>query len=143
LSVVDDVRERVQRLLCDWRGSVTQEDDHFVVDQGTARAVITVEPCGDTHAAVRVDAVTNWGLDPSLELYQYVATQAGTPLVFGALRTVERDDAKCNVVVSYGFLGDTVDPDELVNAVSVVVATAEDLGAQIKARFGGALTWDN
>ena len=142
MSIVDDVRERVHRQLCDWRGSVTEEDTHFVIDEGTSRTIVSVQPWGDAHAAVSVHAVTNWGLEPSPELYRYVATQGGTPLVFGALQAVERDDGKCNVALWYALLGDTVDPDELVNAVGTIVAAANDVGQEIKARMGGDLTWD-
>lgn len=142
VSVVDEVRERVHRLLCDWRGTVTRENAHFVVDVGSCRAVVAVEPWGDTHASVGVHVVTNWGLDPTPELYRFVATQAGAPFVFGALHAVEREDGKCNVALSYSVLGDMVDPDELVNAVSTITATSDDLAAEIKARFGGELTWD-
>ena len=112
---------------------MTRDGDLFVIDDGPCRAVIAVEPWGDERAAVSVHAVTNWGVDPSPELFRYVATQAETdvPLVFGALRAVERDDGKCNVAVSYALLGNTLDPEELTNAVTSVLTAATNLEAEI------------
>jgi hypothetical protein len=140
--VVDDVTARVERLLLDWRETVTRDGDLFVVDDDTCRAILAVEPWGDDGAAVTVHAVSNWGVDPSPEFFRYVAAQADVPLVFGGLRAVERNDGKCNVAVSYALLGETLDPGELTNAVASVLVAAGALEAEIHARFGGERSWD-
>lgn len=141
--MIDDVAARVERLLLDWRETVTRDGDLFIVDDGVCRAVLAVEPWGDGGAAVAVHAVSNWGLDPSPELFRYVAAQTDVPLVFGGLRVFERDDGKCNVAVSYALLGDTLDPEELTNAIASVLTAAGALAAEIHTRFGGERTWDD
>jgi hypothetical protein len=136
-----EVRTRVRRLLTDRLGTVTVDRaGDAVIEHGTVRVFVSVNDAPDgNHTIITVNSVTNWDLEPDPGLFRYVATRSND-IAFGTLSVVERRDRKCNVNLHYAMLGDTVDPDDLLNAVSAVATVADEVDDEVVRRFGGRRT---
>jgi T3SS (YopN, CesT) and YbjN peptide-binding chaperone 1 len=131
----------VRRQLEDRLGSVTLDrSGDLIFEHGSARVVVSVGDAPDgEHAIVIVNSVTNWDLVPDPALFRYVATRANE-IAFGALSVFERRDGKCNLSLHHALLGDTLDPDELLNAVSAIAVVADQIADEARRRFGGRRT---
>lgn len=127
----------MQRLIADRLGPVTVDrSGDFLIDHDGMRVYVSLSDATvGARTIVVVYAVTNWDLAPEPDLFRYVATRS-SDFGFGAIGAAVRDDGNCNVTVRHSLLGDTVDPDELVNAIATVAAMAIVVRDEVVARFG-------
>jgi hypothetical protein len=103
----------------------------------STRVFVNVGSLADGSAVVNVFAFTNLNLDPTPELYEFVATHAGD-WVFGHL-ALSVDGGKGSLIFRHTLLADYLDDAELASAVRAVAVTANDIDDQIKEQFGGSL----
>jgi hypothetical protein len=135
------VRDRVHRIVADRLGPVTVDrSGDLVIDHAGMRVYVSVsvnDAAVGGSTIVHVYAVTNWDMPSEPDLFRYVATRSGE-FAFGALSAAVRDDGNCNVTVRHALLGDTLDPDELVNALATVAAMALRVRDEVNTRFASA-----
>ncbi len=99
-------------------------------------------------AAVNVDIVEQEGrtlvqcyapvlreLSPSVELFEYVATE-GQDYYFGSMHYLPDVEGGL-LVLEHTLLGDFLDADELDNVVDSLVVVANRLDDELQERFGG------
>jgi hypothetical protein len=137
MTIVPEVRERVQRLLADWHGEPANgANGELVVDVAEARVAVRVEQDGELVSVVLVSTARS-GMDCSDALLRYVATQNYR---FGSLRVVEEPSGLATVVFQYSLLGATLDPDELRHAVESVATATSDIRSDLERLAGLAPT---
>ncbi len=131
---LSDVEGRVERFLTEFLGPVDRDrHGHHTFAVGTARIWVYVEEQGG-HAIVKIDSPLVLGVEPSAELFRYVATENN--YIFGKLRVAEYA-AEWNLILSYGLLADCLDRVELEMAVGAVADLADRWDDALVARFGG------
>jgi T3SS (YopN, CesT) and YbjN peptide-binding chaperone 1 len=138
MATMSETRDRVARLLAEMVGTLQLESDgtlSFVYESTMVR--VTVSSFLEQSSVVNILAVTNADLDPTPELFRYVATHADD-WVFGHLGAWE-NEGKVFIVLRHSLLGDYLDPEELQAAVAAVATTADTLDDEVKAKFGGRL----
>jgi len=132
------VDDKVRRILTDWLNDVRiDKDGDYAIPVGSTVGFVRVR--GDEDEPVMVDVFAPMGRDvpASPELYEWVAIE-GSKFKFGSVRLSTGTEAGThNVWFRYAVLGDYLDPDELKNAVSAVVSTADGEDDKLVARFGG------
>jgi len=116
--------------------NVDPEGD-FVVEYESARVYICPRTWSDNgdHTVVQLFSVTNVEVPITKELTDFLSTE-NLSLLFGhfALHDKERE-----VWFGHTLLGDFLDPEELVTALSAVARAANKYDDLIKERFGGRL----
>lgn len=131
-----EMRERVRYVLTEALGSVeVDRDGDFSFPHESTRVFIGVRPFGAEGTVVVIDAPVVFGATPSPELYEWIALHAND-YVLGHLGCELRDDGVL-VLVSHRLLGDYMDPEELLRAVSAVAGTANRLDEEVMVLFGG------
>lgn len=92
---------------------------------------------------VQVWAITLYDVEPTADLYKWVATEGQTK-DYGTFRVVHQSapSKNANLVFSYSLAGDTLDPGELKNALALVAFVVDDYDDELKPRFGGKTTQD-
>jgi type III secretion system-like peptide-binding chaperone len=103
----------------------------------STRIFINVRQFGDSSAVVNVFAITNVDLEPSPQLYEFVATHSGD-WVMGHL-ALDVTDGRGTLVLRHTLLADYLDEPELSNAVRAIAFTADEIDNELKAKFGGRL----
>jgi hypothetical protein len=93
---------------------------------------------GEPSSLVRVSSPVLWGVDPSPELFEWVAREGGT-YFFGHVSAHEdsQSPGKVFLLFSHTLLADYLDEGELTAAFYGVLNTADDLDDRLQARFGG------
>ena len=130
------LREKVERYVQDLIGP------HEVTDKGMVRfrwgsTQVQVEslPFGDEESVVFISIPFLYYLEPSPELFRYVALHADD-WYFGHLSLTERE-GKFTLWLTHSLLGDYLDVEELKTAVAAMSRTADELDDELKQRFGG------
>ena len=127
-------KEKVQRFLTEWLGSIEiDRDGDFTIVHGSARLFINVMPFGDDESVVNVFAITNHHVPPSLEFYKYIAM---SNYIWGHLEAFDAD-GDTQVRFRHSLLGEFLDPAELQMAVLAVAASADEADDAIQQKFGG------
>jgi len=103
----------------------------------STRVYVNVGQIGDESAIVNVFAFTNVDVDPTPELYEFVATHAGD-WVFGHL-ALNVTEGRGTLIFRHTLLADYLDEAELATAVRAVAVTANDIDDELKQQFGGRL----
>lgn len=133
-----EVRDQVARLLASMAGPIQLDPSgNLSFDYGSARVFVSVKPFADASSIIEVFSITNFEIDPTPELYKYVALHAGD-LIFGHL-TLEEEGDKAYLILRHVLLGDFLDPEELFFAVGAVANSADDIDHQLQDQFGGRL----
>lgn len=93
---------------------------------------------GDPRTLVQVDAPILWSVEPTHELFEWVARE-GANYLFGHVMVLDdtNDAGKVFLLMSHTLLGDYLDEAELASALWGVLSTADDLDDKLQARFGG------
>jgi len=132
MALIDDVKNKVQRILVDDLGKVEiDRDGDFVVRYESAVTFIQVNSRelreNETQIVVRAfcPLIENVKVTPAL--YEWVAT-AGQDFLFGGCQVLLDDDGKtCRVDFGDTILANDLDPNELLNLVFCVVFTSNEL----------------
>ena len=115
--------------------SISETQGTIGVRSGSAFVEVSVEQLSDENSIVTLSAVTNEELEPSPELFKYVATNADN-WVFGHLSAAERE-GRASVSLSHNLLGEFLKEEELLLALRYMTQAADDMDDEIKALFGG------
>ena len=141
MSVVDQVRTKVQRILTDNFGKVEiDRDNDFVVRKDSAVTFIRIrEGFGDDGAIIEVKCPLLMEVTLTKELFQWVATE-GQRYKLGSVYVNPDDNGKTGwVYFRYAIIGQDLDESELMTAVGVVLVTSDELDNELQEKFGGEL----
>lgn len=133
-----ELRDRVASMVANLVGNVQLgPGGELSFPYETTRVYVDVRPWGEGSGVVLVFAITNVGLTPSPELYEFVALHTDD-WVFGHLG-LSVSEGSAAVVFSHTLLADRLDPEELHATVAAVAVSANEIDDKIKERFGGRL----
>lgn len=98
---------------------------------------------GEPQTVIRVASPILWRVEPSLELFEWVARE-GADYLFGHVVVMDDEDEPGTLflLMTHTLLGDYVDEGELSAALWGVLGTADELDDQLQDRFGGQ-RWDD
>ena len=131
-------KDKVQTYLRDLVGRFeVDKDGDFTFRHGSSRIFISVEPISDDNTYVEIYSPLASDVPASPGLFEYVATQ--NTYRFGKLLAVKQPDGAIRIVMTYGMLGDYLDPEELKVAVSLLAGTADEIDNKICDQFGGTV----
>jgi hypothetical protein len=137
---VGALREKLEGYLAEHFGTyVVDRDGDFHVDYESARVFVCPRDWQGKRTVVSIFSVTNVDVPITEELTHFLVAE-NLSLLFGhfALRDAENEPLG-DVWFAHTLLGDFLDADELVTALSSVARTANKYDDIIKARFGGRL----
>ena len=144
MSMIEDVRKKVQRILTDDLGRVEiDRDGDFVLHHESAVVFVSLRVMNDNpDANVVISAfcplVINVPLTP--DVYKWIATE-GQQFFFGHCQLFVNDDNEKlgRIHFGYSIVGNDLDPNELQNLVYVAMITGNQLDDMLKDKFGGQL----
>lgn len=110
-------------------------DGDFMIPYGSAFTWVRPVDWTEGRTLVRVWSITNVDLPVDGELTKFLLT-ANARIVFGGFRV---DPSVPTVMLVHCLLGEYLNRDEFLTAVSAVATTADQYGPEIKAHFGGRL----
>ena len=147
MSMIEDVRKKVQRILTDELGRVEiDRDGDYVLHHESAVVFVALREFDDSpDANIVINAfcplVVNVPLTP--DVYRWVATE-GQQFFFGHCQLFENDDNDKlgRILFGYSIVGNDLDPNELINLVFVAMVTGNQLDDMLKDKFGGTLYRD-
>ena len=135
MASVKQVQSKVQSILTTELGSVrVAADNQIKITYESTLVTVAVEDYGNNETIVVLTAIVTSETKETPALYKYLNdTNAG--LRFGSLQYLP---GKTSVLIlQYSILGDFLDPEELLNALRVVVLVADKLDDEIVGKFGG------
>jgi hypothetical protein len=140
MAAVADVKEKVQRIISSKFGSVRlDEDGRIVFPYESAMLFVSIKSFGKDGVRVTFVVPMVKNLRISNELCRWVAIE-GQKTLFGSCRLDDSNGENDGwVFFEHSILGDDLDESELLNALVLVAAGANDLDNQIYDRFGGEL----
>lgn len=139
MTITDAVgllRARVEGYLQEHFGTYSVDDEgDFHIDYESARVFVCPRSWRGERTVVLLFSVTNVDVDITPELTRFLVSE-NLNLLFGhfAVNLAERQ-----VWFAHTLLGDFLDPDELVTALSSVAMAANKYDNIIQDRFGGRL----
>jgi hypothetical protein len=130
------VKDKVQRVLTDFVGSLDlDKDGHMSFAYESTRVVITVID-QEERTLVKIAAPIAFNVPASPQLFKWLALNTGEKY-FGSFEVSEYEDGSIFVGAYYTLLGDSLDPDELKNAVTAIAFLADEEDDKVKDQFGG------
>lgn len=146
MADVDQTTMKVQRLLTGPMGlriEMAASGISVRFSDRSPRTDILIDPYGtnadgDPSSVVRILCPLLWQVDPSAELFEWVARE-GSRYWFGHV-SAENDvkaPGKLFLVMTHTLLGDYLDEGELSTAMYAVLRVADELDDELQKRFGG------
>lgn len=152
------LRDKVQRYARQLFDTVNiDEDNDIMIPYGSTMIHVVVSEDEDldedgkrfrndndlTFTHVGVWAIALWDVEPTAELYKWVATD-GQLYNYGGygVRLKDAPSTKANLVFRYSIAGDTLDPGELKNALIAIALTVDGEDDHLKSLFGGLTVED-
>ena len=145
---VDEVMQKVQRILAQSFSTRLGTDDDFFIDRGSTSCRVSCEswiairdsdgePTDDHHVLVNLRAPVLFDVPITDELCRWIALEGtlwyfGTPVIFP-----DEEGKDGNLYVDHSLLGTFLDSDELKIAVTSVLGRADRLDDELQGRFGG------
>ena len=135
MASVKQVQSKVQSILTTELGSVrVAADNEIKITYESTLVTVAVEDYGNNETIVVLTAIVTSETKETPALYKYLNdTNAG--LRFGSLQYLPGKTSF--LILQYSILGDFLDPEELLNALRVVVLVADKLDDEIVGKFGG------
>lgn len=141
MSAIDDVKNKVQRILTQHGRVEVDKDGDFVLRQDSAVMFVSVgKGFGDdgTLVSFRCPLVNNVKLTPAV--YQWVATEGQDYKIGGCqVITSGKSQDTGSIWFGYAIVGDDLDESELMAGTYVTLLTSNDLDNQLRDKFGGEL----
>ena len=140
---VDATSAKVQRMLVGAFNDVRlTKDGGFSVPMGSTTVYVEIKewtPDTDNNPRSLVYLWSPMARDVPLgpELYEWAATEGRQKWFGGVVVQKNKDEKTAFVTYDHTLLGNFLDPDELMTAVSMVGWTADDLDDMITTKFGG------
>lgn len=147
MSMIEDVRKKVQRILTDELGRVEiDRDGDYVLHHESAVVFVSLREMGDkpdSNVVVRAFSPLVVDVPLTADVYKWVATE-GQQFFFGHCQLLEDDDNPKlgRILFGYSIVGNDLDPNELLNLVFVAMVTGNQLDNMLKDKFGGQLFSD-
>jgi len=148
MPTVEDVTEKVQRILRQNFKTSLGRDDAFYVELGSTECRISCmqwmpakdsdrELTGDHHVLVLLRAPVLFQVPITDELCRWIAHE-GTHFYIGHPVLFSSEDGKNGeLFLDHSLLGDFLDADELTLAVRSVLSRADRCDDELQGRFGG------
>jgi hypothetical protein len=139
MATVSQVQKKVQSILSTELGSVKVDADGDIrIDYESTSVRIAVEKYGDNEeeTIVEITGVLSFETPASPKLYKWINDKNGL-IKFGTIYHLDGAKGGTLVLLQYSILGDFLDPEELLNAVRVVVLIANKLDDEVIEEFGG------
>ena len=139
MATVSQVQKKVQSILSTELGSVKVDADGVIrIDYESTFVRISVEKYGDNEeeTVVEITGVLSFETPATPKLYKWINDKNGL-LKFGTIYHLDGAKGGTLVLLQYSILGDFLDPEELLNAVRVVVLIANKLDDEVIEEFGG------
>jgi hypothetical protein len=139
MATVSQVQKKVQSILSTELGSVKVDADGDIrIDYESTSVRIAVEKYGDNEeeTVVEITGVLSFETPASPKLYKWINDKNGL-IKFGTIYHLDGAKGGTLVLLQYSILGDFLDPEELLNAVRVVVLIANKLDDEVIEEFGG------
>jgi hypothetical protein len=140
MSTVDEVKNKVQRLLTNRFGSIKiDKDGDFVVQHESAVVFVRPFQWTDDQTVIRIACPMLVDAPITPELTRWIAVE-GQRFIFGQAYLNPNDDGKTGwVYFQHNLLGDDLDEAELMEALDAIVLTGNRLDNELLAKFGGSL----
>ena len=139
MATVSQVQKKVQSILSTELGSVKVDADGDIrIDYESTSVRIAVEKYGDNEeeTVVEITGVLSFETPATPKLYKWINDKNGL-IKFGTIYHLDGAKGGTLVLLQYSILGDFLDPEELLNAVRVVVLIANKLDDEVIEEFGG------
>jgi hypothetical protein len=139
MATVSQVQKKVQSILSAELGSVKVDAEGDIrIDYESTSVRIAVEKYGDNEeeTVVEITGVLSFETPASPKLYKWINDKNGL-IKFGTIYHLDGAKGGTLVLLQYSILGDFLDPEELLNAVRVVVLIANKLDDEVIEEFGG------
>lgn len=139
MATVSQVQKKVQSILSTELGSVKVDADGDIrIDYESTTVRIAVEQYGDStdETVVEITGVLSFDTPASPKLYKWI-NEKNAMIKFGTIYHLDASKGSTLVLLQYSILGDFLDPEELLNAVRVVVMIGNKLDDEVIAEFGG------
>ena len=109
-------------------------DNEIKINYESTLVTIAVEDYGNNETVVVITAIVTSETKETPALYKFL-NDTNVSLRFGSLQYLSGNPSV--MILQYSILGDTLDPEELLNAVRAVVLMADKLDDEIVKVFGG------
>jgi len=144
MSMIDEIRKKVQRILTDELGRVEiDRDGDYVLHHESAVVFVSLRELNDqpdTNIIISAYCPLVVNVPLTLDVYKWVAT-AGQDFSFGHCLLFPNEDNENlgRIIFGYSIVGNDLDPNELQNLIYAVLFTGNDLDDMLKDQFGGQL----
>lgn len=137
---VDDVRDKVRRILTDEYGSVRIDRAGIVLlEHESAIGYVDVIDWGDGDTIVKIYSPLLSDVDLTPDVFRWVAVEGQGRWFAHARVLVDSDNPqKGTIAWEYDILGNALDPEELIHCVNAVMAGANTIDDELQQRFGGS-----
>lgn len=135
MASLKQVQSKVQSILTTELGSVrVAADNQIRINYESTLVTVAVEDYGKDETIVVLTAIVTTETKESPALYKYL-NDTNSALRFGSLQYLREKPSV--LILQYTILGDFLDPEELLNALRVVVMVADKFDDEIVGKFGG------
>ena len=141
--MLDQIRNKVQRLLTKNFDVRLGNDNEWIITHGSAAVWVEVEsfdgPEGELgHITLTVPLIHNVKLTP--EVHKWVSLE-GHQFKFGTVCAYEFTDKPGigNLMMEYSLFGADVDESELCTAVALLAISGDKLDTDLNKKFGGEM----
>lgn len=139
MSNLNKTRDKVQTILTSKLGKIQLDrDGNFRIEYESTMANISVKE-SDDWTLIEVTSPIAFNSNHSSEIFEF-CNLLNMTLEFGTViySYDPNGDSKQNMtIIKHVLLGNTLDPDELMNAVIAVIKTADDIDEVFVNKFGG------
>lgn len=140
MTALDNLKQKVQRILTDNLGSVRiHRDGDYIVRNESAVVFIRAQEWGKDSLYVGVRSPLIVDVPISNELCRWVAIEGQQFMIGGCYLHAVDGGSTGSVWLQYGIIADDLDESELMNAVHMVAITGNKLDNELRDRFGGKL----
>ena len=136
---VEEVREKVRRILTDHFGSIRVDRDGDVLfEVDSAFGYVGVQDWRDGETIVKIKSFLLRDVDLTPEVYKWAAVEGQSRWFAHACVLVNPENPNQGMITwEYDLLGNSIDPDELVTCVVTVMGGANHMDDELQKRFGG------
>jgi hypothetical protein len=144
MSMIDEIRKKVQRILTDELGRVEiDRDGDYVLHHESAVVFVSLQERGEeanVDVIIRAFCPLVVNVPITTEVFKWVATE-GQSFFFGSCVLFLEDENEKFGRINFGYsiVGNDLDPNELQNLIYSVMFTGNTLAEVLKGKFGGLL----
>jgi hypothetical protein len=140
VPTVEDVTQKVQRILANTFSTRLGDDGEYFVDKGSTSCRIRCNKWGPPeagHVLVTLEIPLLFGVPITDELCRWVAIEGRKAIGTYAVYPNPDSEGEGALWFEHALLGDTIDTDELAIAVGLSIGMADNEDDMLQERFGG------